>query len=242
MQIYICDDTSYDLLRLRRFLEKYAQEEHLLFEIMEFYSAGKLLEAYEAAQKKPALIFLDIFMEEMDGMEAAKILREKSEAKDRIVFTTASKEHALDAFRIHADGYLHKPFVYQEFKNTMERVREYLKEPDRMIEIRVERLLRKIRIKDILYIETDNHGIRLHVGDDDYRSSISMTQVATMLKDEPVFMFCGKSYLVNLEYVEKVEDGMIVVKDGSRIIIPIRLRTQIREMYQSYLDGRKKYS
>lgn len=234
MKVYICDDSKSDLLRLKHYLKKYAQNENIEIEIEEFESAREMFLAHNAAKEKPVLIFLDIYMNQVDGIEAAKKLRAAG-IKTSILFTTSSKEHAMEAFYVHADGYLHKPFDYEEFKHAMSKLDSQLHAGYKMVEIRVDRMSRKFRVKDICFAETDNHGVQIHCMDNVYRASITMEGMKELIGEEPSFVMCGRSYMINLAYVENIDGETIYMKDKEMIAIPVRLRKQMKEMYQSYI-------
>lgn len=234
MKVYICDDSKSDLMRMQHYLNKYAQAENIDMEVEEFMSARELILAHNEAKEKPVLIFLDIFMSQLDGIEAAKKFR-KAGIKTSIIFTTSSDGHAMEAFQVHADGYLHKPFDYEEFCHAMSKVSGLLQTKFKTIEVKIERMNRKFRIKDICFAETDNHGVQIHCVDNVYRASISMEGLKEIIGEESFFIMCGRSYMVNLAYVETLDNDVICMKDGEKIPIPVRLRKQIREQYQQYL-------
>ena len=96
MLIYLCDDSESDLLRLKHYLNKYAEQLKLNFELFSFSSGEELLAAFQQADTKPELIFLDIFMEKLSGMEAARQLRSRN-YQGGIIFTTSSTEHAVSS-------------------------------------------------------------------------------------------------------------------------------------------------
>ena len=237
MKVYICDDSKSDLLRLKHYLEKYAQNENIPMEIEAFETAKELFAAHNAAEEKPVLIFLDIYMNQMDGIEAAKKLREAG-IKTSILFTTSSQDHALEAFQVHADGYLHKPFDYDGFKHAMSKVSDQLHTEYKTVEIRVDRMSRKFRIRDICFAETDNHGVQIHCLDNDYRANITMEGIKELIGEEKSFVMCGRSYLINLTYVENIDADTIYMKGNETISIPVRLRKQMKEQYHQYLLGK----
>ncbi|MBQ2935220.1 MAG: response regulator transcription factor [Lachnospiraceae bacterium] len=235
MKIYICDDSQSDLLRLQHYLKKYAQEENLEIEIEEFLTARDMFLAHNAAKEKPVLLFLDIYMNQIDGIEAAKKLREAG-IKTSILFTTSSMEHAMEAFQVHADGYLHKPFDYEAFKHAMSKVSGQLQTDYKTIEVRIERMSRKFRVRDICFAESDNHGVQIYCMDNVYRANITMEGLKEQLTEETSFVTCGRSYIINLAYVDSIDSEVINMKNNEMIPIPVRIRKQIREQYQQYLQ------
>lgn len=120
MLIYICDDSRADQLRLVHNIESYAKEKGAAVTVKLFSSADALLREYETSTEKPAVIFLDIYMDGTNGMDAAERLIELG-MENGLVFTTSSEIHAVKAFSIGADGYLHKPFTHDDFVRAMKR-------------------------------------------------------------------------------------------------------------------------
>lgn len=234
MKIYICDDSKSDLLRLQHYLKKYAQEENLEIEMEGFMTAKDMFLAHNAAKEKPVLLFLDIYMNQIDGIEAAKKLREAG-IKTSILFTTSSMEHAMEAFQVHADGYLHKPFDYEAFKHAMSKVSSQLHTEYKTIDIRIDRMNRKFRVRDICFVDTDNHGVQIHCMDNVYRASLTMEGMKELVGEESSFVMCGRSYFINFAYVETIDNETIYMKDKEIIPIPVRLRKQIKERYHQYL-------
>ncbi|MBP3603328.1 MAG: response regulator transcription factor [Lachnospiraceae bacterium] len=237
MKVYICDDSKSDLLRLQRYIQKYAQEENLQIETEEFTTAKEMLMAHNAAKEKPVLLFLDIYMSQIDGMEAAKKLR-KAGIKTSILFTTSSGEHAMEAFMVHADGYLQKPYDYEMFCHAMSKVSGQFQREYKTIDVRIDRMNRKFQLKDICFAETDNHGIQIYCMDNVYRTNLSMEGFKEQIGDEPAFVSCGRSFIINLAYVEEIDAEMIYMKNKEMIPIPVRLRKQMKEKYQEYLQNK----
>ena len=237
MKVYICDDSQSDLLRLKHYLNKYAENENIDIQVEEFESAKELFKAHNAAKEKPVLIFLDIYMNQMDGIEAAKKLRNAG-IKTSILFTTSSQEHAMEAFWVHADGYLHKPFDYEEFKHAMSKVSGQLHTEFKTVEIRVDRMSRKFRVRDICFVETDNHGVQIHCMDNTYRAAVTMEGIKELIGEEASFIMCGRSYMINLAYVESIDGETVYMKDNKMIPIPVRLKKQMKEQYHQYMLGK----
>lgn len=134
MLIYICDDSRADQLRLVHNIESYAKEKGAAVTVKLFSSADALLREYETSTEKPAVIFLDIYMDGTNGMDAAERLIELG-MENGLVFTTSSEIHAVKAFSIGADGYLHKPFTHDDFVRAMKRFSRLFEESRRYITV-----------------------------------------------------------------------------------------------------------
>ena len=109
------------------------------------------------------LIFLDIQMPDLSGMELAKILSaRKNPLQQRLIFTTAYSEYDLDGYKVDAIDYLLKPFVFEEFFNAASKARKHFEQQQSAIAtpeikdyifVKVDAAMEKINLKDILYIE-----------------------------------------------------------------------------------------
>ena len=134
MWIYLCDDDPVDRFRTEYFLKQYAARRSFRVQIQTFLSAAELLQAFQTAAEPPFLILLDILMSSLDGMAAAKQLR-LSGYEGSIVFTTSSTEHALESYSVYADGFLAKPFTYDDFVFTMKRVEHLFRQTSESLHV-----------------------------------------------------------------------------------------------------------
>ena len=95
---------------------------------------------------------------------------------------------------------------------------------------------RKFRVRDICFAESVNHGVQIYCMDNVYRANITMEGLKEQLTEETSFVTCGRSYIINLAYVDSIDSEVINMKNNEMIPIPVRIRKQIREQYQQYLQ------
>lgn len=238
MKIYICDDSKTDLIKIVHYMKKYLQEnkvkeKHIDFQIETFQSALELMKEFDSTDEKPVLIITDILMTDVDGMEAAKHIRSKGEYTS-IIFVTSSAEHAMEAFQVYADGYLHKPYTYVDLKDALKRVESKLLPEKKKITVRAERMDMEIALDDICYAEVEDHNVRLYMMQNEVRITMSMEELKTLLQEEESFVPCGRSYLVNMNQIKEMHTEDILMKNGCDILIPVRIRKQIKEKYLKY--------
>jgi two-component system LytT family response regulator len=115
----IVDDEPLARLRLRTLLS-----EHTDFSVIAECSDGPDALAV-IARERPGLVFLDVQMAEMNGVEVARLLERSDTSAPAVVFVTAYDQYALRAFEVHALDYLLKPFDEDRFVDTLERVRRH---------------------------------------------------------------------------------------------------------------------
>lgn len=223
MLIYICDDSRADQLRLVHNIESYAKEKGAAVTVKLFSSADALLREYETSTEKPAVIFLDIYMDGTNGME------------NGLVFTTSSEIHAVKAFSIGADGYLHKPFTHDDFVRAMKRFSRLFEESRRYITVMQGREELNIYLNTLRFAESVGHSTVLHTSGGEVRVYLPLSSFFGQLEGEPDFLMCGRSYIANLSTVESfdADSGELTFQGGESLIVPVRLRRSVKEQMKS---------
>ena len=168
------------------------------------------------------LLFLDIQMPELSGMELARLIPSET----RIIFTTAYKQYAIDGYKVSAFDYLLKPVSFESFQATVERAaqlffskkQEETTHSDRFIFVKSDYKLIRVSLDDILYIEGLKDYVRLKlVNGNRIMSLISMKRMEELLpKNE--FMRTHRSYIVHMTLVDTIEKQRILMRDE---VIPI---------------------
>lgn len=227
MNIAICDDLSEERNILKVFLHRFEQKHSIILNIQEFYDTKDLLCSLEKGAILDVL-FLDIFMDEQNGMDASKELREK-DFMGEIIFTTVSKDYALESYDVAAAGYLHKPFSYNAFSKPMLRCLEKHQGSSKTTCFLSNRLEYTLFIKDILYIETTLRGCFVHVKDEILKTQRTLGSFEKEFFTEPCFLRIGKSYIVNLNQTTKNDNDFIYFKNGDKIALPVRNKQLIKK-------------
>ena len=237
MLIYICDDSRADQLRLVHNVESYAREKGAVVTVKLFSSADAMLNEYTSAAEKPAVIFLDIYMDGTNGMDAAEKLLELGMEKG-LVFTTSSEVHAIKAFSIGADGYLHKPFTHEDFIRAMKRFSRLFEDSRRFITAVQGRDEIRIFLNTISFAESSGHSTIFHTTGGDVRVYSPLSSYCAQLEAEPGFLVCGRSYIANLSCAEAFDpdSGELSFRDGCSLIVPVRLRRMVKEQMKSALE------
>jgi len=186
------------------------------------------------------LLFIDINMPDISGMEFVKSLANKP----YIVFTTAYSEYAVEGFQVEAVDYLLKPITFSNFLKAANKVKtlielsannqkESVKTTANHLFVKSDYKLIRIELADIKYIESQHEYIKIHL----VNSAPVMTQLSLKSIEEQLppdrFMRVHRSYIVNLSMVSVIERNRIVF-DG-KVYIPIS--EQYKEKFQEYIDG-----
>ena len=188
----------------------------------------------EIRTRMPELVFLDIQMPDLDGMELSRMVPQET----RIIFTTAFKQYAFESYEVSALDFLLKPIRYQKFLEAAEKAREWfsLKESAEKAQeapaqekttvfIKVDGALRKVELSDILYVEGMRDYVMFHLASARQPLVTHMTmKAAEELLPESRFMRIHRSHIVSLEHISsatpsgdiKVGDSLLHVSDAFR--------------------------
>ena len=177
------------------------------------------------------VIFLDIQMEHLNGMETAKMLRQRKN-HSLLIFVTVLKECVFDAFEVEAFDYLLKPLDSDHFKRTMDRIIKSLQQREtKNIVVQRGTSCDVILLAEIVYFEVQGRKIYIH------QRSGKITDYYDKLDDlaqriDGRFFRCHRSYLVNIEYIRGCNAGQVILSQGDKIPVS-RLRE--RDLTQALL-------
>ena len=185
--------------------------------IRQFRSGGELLQALESFD----IVFLDIMMQEPDGMTTAQILRER--AFDKIlVFVSSSREYVFEAYDVEAFQYLLKPVGDRKLKSVLQKaVRKTESRSQGFIIVSRERQKKKLFLDDIYYFEIRGRIVDVHGPEGIFTYYEQIGELENKLRDKNFFR-CHKSYLINLKYVDGYNRQEAVMENGEKIVIAKR--------------------
>jgi len=203
------------------------------------------VEALEAVQNKNIdLIFLDIQMPDLTGIELARIIEKSGNQGPRIIFTTAFNQFALDGFRVDALDYLLKPFNYEEFLRAASKGKAYVdllqraangaapEQKEDYLFLKVEYQLVRIAYDDILYIEGLKDYVKVILKSDS-KPILSLTSLKALEEKLPSakFMRVHRSFIVNLDKIGAVTRNTIQI---GTVTIPVS--DQYKENFSQFLS------
>ena len=162
----------------------------------------------------PDLVFLDIQMPNLNGMELSRMVH----APTRVIFTTAFKQYAFESYEVSALDFLLKPIRYQKFLEAVEKAKQWFELKDAAnaggtaqkdyILIKADKVLHKVPLSDILYVLGMKDYVMVYVSGkkDPYVTHSTMKGMEDMLP-KPKFMRVHKSYIVSLDKIDCVSPG-----------------------------------
>lgn len=231
MNIAVCEDTKTERDSLCLHIERYFRERSCPVEISVYENGAAFLAVF--TPEKYQAVFLDIYMPGLTGVEIAKKIRETDDVC-AIVFTTVSKEHALDGYGVRAIHYLLKPVQYDELKTALDTCHDLFAESMRYIEVLANRLTVKVLLRDILFIEVYQNACLLHTVRGDVKAYCTLAEIEEKLGGEP-FLRCHRTHIVNMNYIDDIQGDEFLLKDGWRAPIRKAGKGAVKQAWSDYL-------
>lgn len=234
--IAICDDESYFRQDLQELVSAYMVGKGYAFQI-DTFSSGKDFLSLGIEMLKYIIVFLDINMDEIDGVTTAKKLRKVS--KDTfIIFVTVNVEYAFEGYELDVTRYLLK-----ENRNLKDSIAECLDAIMRKMNYTVIKknfkfgdTTKQISLDRLLYIESKLHKLEFHVMEENM-TIYSMYETLNAIEDELIglgFIRIHQSFLVNLKYISNVIRYKVVLTNGDELVIPKARYKGVKDAFIEY--------
>lgn len=231
LSIAVCDDAALECTELTKQIREILEKRGISALFREFYRAKDFLEAPETFD----LLFLDIKMPEMDGMELAKRLRQET-GDTLLVFVTALQEYVFDAYDVEAFHYLVKPVKEEKLEQVLLSALNKIKqrpESDFLL-VSSNRALKKIFLKDIVYLEALGRIVKIHGTREDVETYAQIGSLEEKLKGKDFFR-CHKGYLVHLKYVDTFQKNQIFLENGETLLLAKRRYEAFQKEILAYM-------
>ena len=234
MRIAVVEDEEAVRRQLTAYIDRYFEGNGLRYQLSLFEDGDEILENYTASYD---LILLDIQMKRLNGLETAQRLRELDE-NVYLIFVTNLANYAIKGYSVNAFDFVLKPVNYLMLKALLARVEKKLDARiSPSIALPTEKGMARVEVREITYVETNNHLSVVHTDRGDYTLRESMKNIEEMLKGQPVFR-CNNCYLVNLSRVEGVENSEVIVPGAALAISRPRYKA-FMEALTRYMGGAK---
>lgn len=231
MKILICDDSAEEAKKLQELLERYSAEKGVELCITAASAQEDILTALK--EQSCDVLFLDIYMETLNGIDLAKLLRKQGN-NSRIVFFSTSPDHALEAFGVNATQYLLKPVSYERLADVMEQLQPAA---PRLKSVTLEsgRDILNIPINDILYTEGQRNYQRIVCrGGREERIRMSSSALYELFAAAENMLRVGASFIVNMDHIERLTAKEIMLFEGVCIPVPRSGYSELRKAYFDY--------
>lgn len=233
MNIAIIDDRKADADCLAEFLNLYVIQNHITAPTLDFFQSGEEFLA-SFSHGKYDILFLDIYMDGMSGMDTAHKIREQDLAC-KLIFITTSPDFAVESYYVNAVFYLLKPLTQKNVFTALDRCNLQLTEDAQFIEVPVSYGTYKLRLHEIAYTEYTQRKIQIHlINGPLIEVLMKQADFTDMILSYPFLCNCIKGIIVNFEEVEKLLDNRFLLKDGTSIPISRLKYKEVREQFFEY--------
>lgn len=230
VSILVCDDLQEERANLIRMLREYEQKHEVELEIETASDGAELISLWRP--ERWSIIFLDIYMPHLNGVEAARKLRQV-DSQCEIVFVTTSRSHGMDGYELRALDYLTKPYSQQDVDGAMDWF--LMKHSERRSELTVRTFEgeESLSLRDVSFIESRGHTCEIHLPG----RTVSIRRSINELSDElgAAFFRCHKSFMLNFVHVEELGRKCFLMDDGASVPISA---TKLRESKSAFLAWR----
>lgn len=233
MKIFICDDDSFSRAQIKTYLDGYDSNRH--FEISEFTTGVEML--HELKTGHADIIFLDIEMEIIDGIDTAKLIR-ITDRRAIIIFVSSHQERVFDAFDCEAFHFITKPFTQQKFNDVFAKAIQKYKFLNKTIPVQWKNTSVELPIEKIKYFESYRKHVIFHTYDGEYQMIANLSDVLNELSPYG-FTQTHQGYAVNMNLIRRFDGLDILLDDGTKVPMSVRKKAEVVSTYAKYVTRYK---
>lgn len=235
MKICICDDEMRIHKIVKEYISKFTSNK-TPYIIIDTFSAEELIDKYSNSEMYD-IIFLDIEMDKMTGMEAAEKIH-NIKPDTIIIFISNHPKYVFDSFKVEPLHFLVKPIFEDEFFNVFQRAINKYKILNSSITLKWQSERYVIKVDSIKYIEGYKRHIAVFTDDGEYEAIGKIPEMLNMLSPYG-FIQTHQGFIVNMDYIKRFDKSDVVLFDNTRVMISVRKRTEALRAFDRYLKQRK---
>ncbi|MBR0280819.1 MAG: response regulator transcription factor [Oscillibacter sp.] len=238
MNIALTDDLPEERNKIQGIIMDYAAVKRVRIDVSSFASAEELLRDYRPLRY--TAVFLDIFMNGMSGIDAARRIKE-ADRDALIVFLTTSNEHMPDAWRLHVFEYVEKPISKEKIFPALDDIL------DRIAPVSVPRfsffsrgMERSVPYDDLVMVGTDTPNY-LEVTDrsgETLHTRMTFAEASDILLKDKRFLLIRRGVIVNMAFIQNFDNSLCFLSAASPIPISPRSRKKLEQLWNNYLINR----
>ncbi|MBU5362539.1 LytTR family DNA-binding domain-containing protein [Enterococcus raffinosus] len=239
INILICEDEERYRNQLRERLIHLSFAMDIEIRTHVYQSAEELLQMYEKKEKEYHLLFLDIELPGMDGMRAAKVLREEHGYDGQLVFLSSHSELMQDSFEVGTNQYLVKPVDFEEFERKIRPIIAAITKNDQRITLElVTGGFRIVPINSILAIHSNNlgrkGGVIVQTQSEEFSAYGKMQEFLEKLEAQRFFRI-HKQTIINLEQVVFFDGDLVVMTNQQSLKVSRNVKKSLKEQIMKFL-------
>lgn len=236
IQIGICDDDMKSASKIETLLQNIGKKQLIDMNIEVYADGATFLESLERKMRYD-IIYLDIKMKLMDGVDTAKGIREIDQ-EAIIIYVSNYENYLMELFEVEPFRFIKKPIDEEKFYNYFRKAYEKVLKKDNFFEYKFNKMVFKVPLKDIMYFESSGRIIKIVRKDFNQIEKFygRLNEIEKFLKNcKYFFLRIHQSYLVNFEYVQKMNYTKVCITNGKELFISESRQKRIREEYSEIL-------
>lgn len=231
MRIAICDDEEVQQKLLQKYLKEWADTNNIPLETSLFPSGEAFLFAWED-YKNYDLLILDIEMGKLNGMELADKIRRQDEDIP-ILFVTGYDQYMSQGYEVAALHYLLKPLDKGKLFTVMNKLKEKEKAEEKLL-FQTDNGVISLPVSKIWYIEANAHQCILYTADEEHILHSSIGEMIKYLENQPSFIRCHRSYLVNIQHVAAIIKPELILDDKRRLPVSRSAEKSVNQAFIAF--------
>lgn len=235
IKICICDDDRKIHDVLKNEISEYGSGLSEL-EITSFFSAEDLIENYKENISFD-IIFLDIEMSGLNGIEAAKEIR-KFDLKAIIIFISSHPNYVFESFEVEALHFIVKPISETEFKNVLSRAISKYTSMNSTLSLKWQNEIYNIKIASIIYIEAYKRHVTVYTENEKFEAVGKLSDMFKILEPHG-FIRTHQGFLVNMDFIKRFDVSDVVLFNNQKVMLSVRKRSESMQKFNDYLIRKK---
>lgn len=234
IRIAVCEDEPVICSQIQELLEQTAEDLNAVCRIDSFYTGETLCEEIE--HEGYDLIFLDIELPKMNGIDVARYIRETlGDEIMQIAYVSAKQEYAMELFEYRPINFLLKPLDKTKMKKVLEKYLKITRQNEQIFTYKKRFEVYHVPLSDILYFESKGRKVTIAArnGKDEFYGTLK--EIKERIQDR-CFLWIHKSILVNYRYIAKLKYDQAEMTDGAILQISQSRRVEIRRRYMEILE------
>jgi len=227
-RIAVCDDEPTMVADMERMLTRFKEKHKLDLTIVVFLSGEELCRTLESGEVFH-LLYLDVCMKLLDGIEVSRKIREEYlDESLQIVYVSSSQSHTMQMFENRPMNFLPKPVSEKAVERTLLKALSLWERNKTDFEFQIGKKQYRVKINEIMFFESDNKKILIHTIVNTLEFYGKLSQVEKQLVGNH-FVWIHKSYLVNYMYIREAMYEEIILSTGLRLPITQTFRRSVRD-------------
>ena len=234
IHIALAFNAEADRLRLEHILQEYAAIHQLDMRFSQFTGGEALLRGF--APYRFGVIFLDALIDDLSGIEAAKVIR-RADDDVRLVFVTESEAYRREAFSLFATAYLSKPCAEEEVFRVLDHIFRMRTEHEKRFSFSFDRRYYSLPFSSLVSLETSGNYLSI-VDMDGNRYRTRMTFSAATQQLDSRFLTLQKGIIVNMDHIVQISESHCEMRGGALFPIHVKNQKELRQKWQNYSFAR----